>query len=333
VNARTRPVLGRRAFLRHAGAMVAVATLSSCASAPSTVKRIRRVGALNVQTPSRESFLAGLRESGYDEAAVEVDWRQSQDPLEESIYPIAAELVATPVDAIVANGTPAHLAARRATSTIPIVIVTGGDPVEAGLVESIGRPGGNVTGIMGLGGAEPSKRLELLKEAFPSISRVAIASDDTPARRLLRRTVEDAARALGIGVVTVEVHHASELPQALDAAARNGADALLVIVVAQPASGSDPHTLAFAAARRIPAAYGNRAYADAGGLLVFAVDYDLVFRRAGQYVARILSGETPAAMPVEVPTHFELIVNLKTAREQGLTIPQSVLIRATRVIE
>ena len=326
---------GRRTFLRQAAALAAVGALSSCASAPPAVKRIPRVGVLNFpNTALRDEFLSGLRELGYEDGTtIRIEWQNSENDTEESIYPIAAEMAGSRVDVMAANGGAAQRAAKRATSAIPIVIVTGTDPVEAGLVRTLAQPGGNVTGIAGLGGVVDGKRLELLKEVAPGISRVAIVGDDNPTRKVRRTAVEDAARRLSIDVVTVEVHDASELPQALDAAARQGVDALLVLFIAVAGGGPDPHTLAFAGARRLPAAYGDFVYADAGGLLVFAVNLRKVFRRAGNYVARILNGERPAEMPVELPTDFHLIVNLKTARALGLTIPQSILSRATRVIE
>lgn len=326
-------MLSRRAVLRLGGALFAAFELSCAAPPRSSAPRFHRVGALNVQEHLQGDVLGGLSEFGFEATEVSFDWRQSPGDREELLYPIAVEMATAPVDVIIANGTAAQRAAKRATSVVPIVIVTGIDPIAAGLAESLARPGGNLTGVgMGIEGDADGKRLEVLKEALPSISRVAIVSDDTPTRRVRRKATEDAARRLGVDVLTVEVHEAAELPQALERAVQEGADALLQIFVNGSCDGAG-HSVRFAAARRIPAAYGSAICAEAGGLLVFGHNSAYQFRLVGNYVARILKGERPAEMPIAQPMTYELIVNLRTARELGLAIPQSILSRATRVIE
>ena len=294
-------------------------------------------GSTALAQASREQFLAGLRDYGYDDGkTIRVESRASDARSDAVVSQQVAELVSLPVDVIVANGGQAQTAAKAATSTIPIVIYGGTDPVESGLVPSLARPGGNITGIAGVRDVLSAKRLELLKKAVPSISRVAIIGDDRPDVRVRRKAAEDAARALGLEVVTVELHDASQLPEAFDTMTSRSADALLMLEVSGAFTVTTKEAkdlLAYVSARRMPAIYHNQMWVDAGGLMGYVDDIMPIARRAGQYVARILNGENPAAMPIEYPTKFELVINLKAAAEIGITIPQSVLRTATRVIE
>ena len=329
------PALSRRTFLRHAVALGAATTLSACAGAPSTVKRVPRVGILSLQpAPASssglaEALVADMRDLGYENGKniqVSFHWNNEVDTDVRGAK-AAAEVVALQVDVIVAYGNVAQRGAKATTSTIPIVIFAGPDPVEAGLVESLARPGGNVTGVAGNTALMSAKGIELLKESFPSVSRVAIISDFDPDRKRKRRAAEDAAHALGLDFVTVEVRSAADVPAALEAA-DPGVDALLVFSL-----WVSPHERAFAATRRIPALYATEVSVDNGGLMTYVEDHFEMARRVASYVVRILNGEQPATMPIEQATKYRLVINLKTAREQGLTIPQSVLSRATRVIE
>lgn len=327
--------LSRRTFLRQAVALGTATTLSACAGAPSIAKRVPRVGVLSLQpAPASssglaEALVADLRGLGYENGKniqVSFHWNNEVDTDVRGAK-AAAEVVALQVDVIVAYGNVAQRGAKATTSTIPIVMFAGSDPVETGLVESVARPGGNITGVAGNTALVSAKGIELLKESFPSISRVAIISDFDPDRKRKRRAAEDAARALGLDFVTVEVRSAAEVPAALEAADPR-VDALLVFSL-----WVSPHERAFAAARRIPALYATEVSVDNGGLMTYVEDNFEMARRAASYVVRILSGEQPARMPIEQATKYRLVINLKTAREQGLTMPQSVLSRATRVID
>lgn len=330
----------RRTFLRHAAAAITASALASCAGAPFAAQRMPRVGTMGMVPPGIDptnpgtlhlSFVAGLSELGYQDGEniqVHPVYRLAGDADERSAQN-AADVVALGVDVIVAYGSLNQRGAKAATSTIPIVVFSGLDPVAMGLVESLARPGGNVTGIASNEAVMAAKRLEQLKESFPTISRVVIFSEYDPGLDVQRRAVEDAAHLLGIDFVTVRARTDAEVPPALEAAASRGADALIFL-------GTLPgrrEVRAFAATHRIPAIGSVETFVEMGGLMSLVEDRAGIARRAASYVVRILKGERPAEMPMEQPTKFELWINLKTAKEQGLAIPQSVLSRATRVIE
>jgi putative ABC transport system substrate-binding protein len=243
---------------------------------------------------------------------------------------LAAELVRLGIDVIVTGGGEAARAAKQATATIPIVMATGGDPVKLGVVESLGRPGGNVTGVSSLSSQLIAKRVELLRELLPKVSHVAILWDETPNSRLSVQELEAATRPLGLGIHPVGVRGPNEFARAFSAAARERA----LIVVASPFMFTERKRIAdLALKHRLPTAVGGREYAEAGGLFSYAVSYPDLFRRAASYVDKILRGAKPADLPVEQPTKFELVINLKTAKALGLSIPQSLLQRADLVIE
>jgi putative ABC transport system substrate-binding protein len=281
-----------------------------------------------------EGFRQGLRELGYVEGRnilIEYRWADGRF---DRLPALAADLARLAVNIIVASNTPAALAARNATGTIPIILVTSGDPVGSGLVASLARPGGNVTGLSLFSTlAMSGKQLELLKEAFPTVSHVAVLANpaNPPTAGLLTET-ELAARPLGLRLRVVQVREPQEFDGAFVMMKNERVPALLVI--ADPlVNDHRGRIVAFVAANRLPAIYPYRTFVDAGGLMSYGVDLSDLNRRAATYVDRILKGAKPAELPIEQPTKFELVVNLKTAKALGLTIPPSLLLRADHVIQ
>ena len=231
---------------------------------------------------------------------------------------------------IVTGGSEAARAAKQATATVPIVMATGSDPVKFGIVASLARPGGNVTGVSSISGDLMAKRVELLRELLPKISRVAILWDETPSARITVQELEAEARPLGIGTHAVGVHGSSDFARAFSEAA----PARAVIVVASSFMFTERKRIAdLALKHRLPTAHGAREYVEAGGLFSYAVSFPEQFRRAAWYVDRILRGARPADLPVEQPTTFELVINLRTAKALGLTVPPSLQQRASQLIE
>jgi len=251
----------------------------------------------------------------------------------ERLSEVAAELVRLKVDIIVVIGTQAAIAVRRATSSIPIVMAPGSDPVEVGLVASLARPGGNVTGLSIMAPEVGGKRLELLKEIFPGASRVAVLwNADTPSSALVFKEIKHAATILGIEVQPLEVAGSSGFDGAFEAAVRERVDALIAI--------EDPLTfdhreriVRFAIDRRLPAVYGQREFVEAGGLMAYGVNFVDLMRRGASYVDKVLRGTDPSDLPIEQPTKFDLVINLKTAKALGLVVPPTLLARADEVIE
>jgi len=284
----------------------------------------------------REAFLQGLRDLGYVEGRnVVIEYRYAEGTLDR--FPVlAAELVALKVDVIVAPPTPAAQAAKQATRTIPIVFAGSGDPVANGLVTSLARPGGNVTGLSGLSPELVGKCLEQLKQAVPGVIRVAVlwqpGGQGERADRDMLKEAEVAARALGIRLQFVEVRGTADFDRAFSDMTTAGAGALTVL----PSNmlNTERRRLADLAAKsRLPAVYQLREYVDAGGLMAYGANLADLNRRAATYVDKILKGAKPDDLPVEQPTKFELVVNLKTAKALGLTIPPSVLGRADDIIQ
>jgi putative ABC transport system substrate-binding protein len=246
----------------------------------------------------------------------------------------AADLAAQNVDVIAAFSHITAYAARRATRSTPIVMIASGDPVKSGLVVSLARPGGNVTGVTYYGTELVDKRLQLLKEIVPRATRVAILGNPESDHvfGLYRQDAERAAFALGLQLVMVDVSQARDLGRSFDTFVQNGAQGLLVLT--DPMLRAQAHRIAdLAAKHRIPAMYWGPWFMEAGGLAAYSADYDAMVRRTAYYVDRILKGARPADIPVEQPTRFELVINLKTAKALGLTIPPSLLARADKVIE
>jgi ABC-type uncharacterized transport system substrate-binding protein len=277
-----------------------------------------------------KAFRQGLQELGYVESQsirFEARWAQGRV---DRLPGLAAELIRLRVDVIVTGGGEAARAVKQVTSTIPIVMGSGADPVRLGLVKSLARPGGNVTGVTSLSRELIAKRVELLKEFLPTVSRVAVLWDETPNSRLSVREMEAAAQPLGIDVHVIGVGGPKEFDRAFSAAAKDRA----LIVVASPMLFIERKRIAdLALKHRLPTVVGGREYAEAGGLFSYAVNYPALFRRAASYVDKILKGAKPADLPIEQPTTFELVINLKTAKALGLTIPPSLLQRADQVIE
>jgi putative ABC transport system substrate-binding protein len=251
----------------------------------------------------------------------------------ERLSEVAAGLARLKVDIIVVIGTQAAIAVRQATSTIPIVMASGSDPMEVGLVASLARPGGNVTGLSTMAPEVAGKRLELLKEVFPGASRVAaLWNTDTPSAAPVFKETKRAAKILGIEVQPLEVAGSGDFDGAFEAAVRERVDALITI--------EDPLTfdhreriVRFAADRHLPAVYGQREFVEAGGLMAYGVNFVDLMRRGASYVDNVLRGTDPRDLPIEQPTKFDLVINLKTAKTLGLTVPPSLLARADEVIE
>jgi putative ABC transport system substrate-binding protein len=246
---------------------------------------------------------------------------------------MVAELLRLNIDVIVAGGTPAPLAAKRATATVPIVMTGAADPLGSGLVASLARPGGNVTGLSLMSADLVGKRLELLKVVLPALSSVAVLwNADHPFSALVFKETERAAQGLRIEVHSLEVRRPDDIDGALMTAVWQNAGAM--IAVEDPLTTDYRHQITeFAAEHRLPAIYGLRMFVDAGGLLSYGADLADLYRRAAVYVDRILKGAKPSDLPVEQPTKFELVVNLKTAKALGLAIPSTVLAIADEVIE
>jgi putative ABC transport system substrate-binding protein len=302
--------------------------------------RIWRIGLLDYGSPDPtrlawwRALQDGLRDLGYVEGQNVVFQPRWGNGQVSRLQGLVTEFVAAKVDILVTAGNPASLAAKQVTSSIPIVTANGPDPVELGLVASLGRPGGNVTGMTSISSELSAKRLGLLKELIPQVSRVA-ALWDSAARgsALAVRDTEVAARSLGIALQSVAVRpDPRDYDAAFVAMKRDGARA--VVVVQSSAFFSSYQRIADLALRhRLPSAGGSKEYAEAGGLFSYGADFPDLFRRAAVYVDKILKGAKPGDLPVEQPSKFELVINLKTAKAFGLTIPPSLLRRADQLIE
>ena len=279
------------------------------------------------------ALLQGLRDLGYVEGQnLVVEGRFYGDRLDR-LPALASELVRERVDVIVAGAPPAPEEAKRATSTIPIVMALHTDPVAGGLVATLAKPGGNVTGLSTMTPELWGKRLQLLKDVVPRLSRVAVLADGTsPMLRLDVRQLESAAQALQIQLQVGEARAPRDLDAAFSAATRARPGALIVLT--GPMSyGERGRITELAARNRLPAVYGIKEAAKVGGLMSYGVDFVHLYRRAATYVDKVLKGAKPADLPVEQPTKFDLVVNLRTAKALGLTIPQGVLAQADEVIE
>jgi putative ABC transport system substrate-binding protein len=280
-----------------------------------------------------DAFRQGLRELGWVEGQnIAIEHRLAEGKLDRLPH-LAAELVRLKVDVILATSSPPAVAAKNATRTVPIVMATSADPVGQGLVASLARPGGNVTGLSFSVGLEVvGKELELLKETVPTVRRVAVLSNPAnPGHALAIKNVQSRARALGVQLVLLEARDPNEFEPAFAAMARERAGALLVV----PDAVFGLHRArlqGLAAKSRLPAMYGLREHPETGGLMSYAVDLRESFRRSATYVDKILKGAKPGDLPIEQPTKFELVINLKTAKALGLAIPPSVLVRADEVI-
>ncbi len=305
--------------------------LAASAQQPSKVPRIGYLSPAP-DTPLLEAFRQGLRDLGWVEGqniAIEV---RSAEGKYERLPELAAELVRLKVDVIVASTTPVALAAKQATTTIPIVIQFVADPIGSGLVASLAHPGGNITGWTHLGRELRGKYVELLKEAVPGATRIGILwNPANPIHGPSLKNVEAAAQALKVQLHPVGVQDPKELESAFSALARKHVEALVVLPDGMFLAQGD-RIIALAARSRLPAMYGIMELAKAGGLMGYGVSFPDMYRHGASFVDRILKGAKPADLPVEEPTRFYLLINLKTAKALGLKIPQSVLIRADEVI-
>jgi putative ABC transport system substrate-binding protein len=273
-----------------------------------------------------------LRELGYLEGQNIAFESRFADGKADRLPGLAAELVALKVDVIVTSGTPASLAAKQATRTIPIVMAQLADPVGAGLVASLGRPGGNVTGLTTQDADLSGKRLEMLLQVVPKVSRFAVLIDETsPGSMLIARGTQVAAQSLGVQLQSLGVRGPEELDRAFSAMkeARAGA---LIVESSSLLFTSRTRLADLALKNRLPTMFAQKEYAEAGGLMAYSADFSDLFRRTATFVDKILKGAKPADLPVEQPTKFELVINLKTAKALGLTIPPSLLGRADEII-
>ena len=301
------------------------------AQRPMKIPRIGLLSAGTAQLPYIEAFRQALRDLGYvDGKNIVIDWRHAGGKPEQ-LPTLAAELARSQVSLIVATRTPAIHAAAQATKTTPIVMVGSGDPVADGLVASLARPGGNVTGLAMLGPELNGKRLELLKEAFPKISRVAVLRAPLPFSPAIE-DLEPVAHSLRLQLLAVEVGNPTELKRGFEEATKGRAQAILTL--SQPFTTEQrTQILQLAAKSRLPAMYERNDFVEAGGLMSYGVNLTDLYRRAATYVDKILKGTKPADLPVEQPKKFEFIINLKAAKQIGLTIPPNVLARADKVIK
>jgi putative tryptophan/tyrosine transport system substrate-binding protein len=325
-------VMDRRTFIGS----VASALLAPLAANAQQQGKVYRIGILEAipaaqNAANLDALRKGLRELGYVEGRNLVIEYRSADGRAERFPDLASELVRLKVDLIVTRGTPAARAAKNATATIPVVMATMGDP--RAIVASFARPGGNITGVTTFSTELTAKRIELLKELIPNLSRVALLHNmGNPAAPPEWEETTTAARALGLQAELLDVRSQGDLGRAFERAVRKRVDALLI--------GADGLTqlhqqviVDLVARNRLPASYPAREFVEAGGLISYAVNYPDLYFRFATFVDKIFKGGKPGDLPVEQPTKFELVINLKTARALGLTIPQSVLLRADEVIQ
>jgi putative tryptophan/tyrosine transport system substrate-binding protein len=317
------------------GAMLLALSVPGQAQQP---KKVPRIGYLSVLSLSAmadrtEAFRQGLRELGYVETKyIVIEWRYGEEK-PERVSDLAAELLRLKVDVIVTGGNAATQAAKKAANTIPIVMMQASDPVASGFVASLARPGGNITGLSTLAPELSGKRLELLKEIVPKLSRVAVLGTSTsPGNGQELREVELAAGALGLKLKYLDVLSFRDIETAFRAASKEQVDAVLMMSGAV-GSSQRKEIAELAVKRRFPVMYESARSVEAGGLVSYGVHLPDLDRRVATYVDKILKGAKPADLPVEQPTKFEFVINLKAAKQIGLTIPPNVLARADKVIK
>jgi putative ABC transport system substrate-binding protein len=333
--------VSRRLVIKGGLSLATLGLLSGCGAVSrpgqpvSRGPKVSRIGYLTQMTTAAaelEAFRDGLRELGYVEGQnLSVEVRRTETP--EQFPALAAELVALPVDLIVTpGGTRDTLAAMSATRTIPVVFTASPDTVRTGFIVSLARPGGNVTGLSTLAPQASGKRLELLRELAPGISRVMFISSTGADATGILLEAEQAAKLLGVDLLAPKVYTVADLPDAFHMAIVDRAEALWTS--SSPLLGGEVvRIMEFAMAQRLPVLSQTRTFTDAGGLIYYGSNRLVQFHRAATYVDRILKGANPAEMPVEQPTEFELIINLRTAKALGVTVPRAVLDQATEVIQ
>jgi putative ABC transport system substrate-binding protein len=325
----------RREFIALFGGAAVVWPFPAIAQRPAHVPRIGVLlpGVASSFAVRTEALREGLRQLGYIEGKnIAIEWRWADEQVER-LPELAAELVALHVDVIVANGTPASKAAKNATNSIPVVMVSVGDPVSAGLAASLARPGGNVTGLSILAPDLSGKRMELFKEAIPGLSRIAALVNPTnPTSHLELPEMQAAARALSVQLKPVEISGSGALDGALKAMSDEGIHGIVVLTDGLFFS-ERKRIVDWARMHRLPGMYWEREFARDGGLMSYGPSSTDLSRRSAGYIDQILKGARPADLPVQQPSKFELIVNLKTAKTIGLTVPPTLLARADEVIE
>ena len=330
--------LDRRQVLQGGLAVAGLGLLAGCGIPVPWMQqpRVPRLGVLFPKpppsSPDVEAFHAGLREHGFIEGqTISIEWRFAE---RDQQYPdLAAELVQLRVDLIVTAGTPAALAAKAATNSIPIVMASSGDPVGTGIVASLAQPGGNITGLSSLTSLMDGKRLSLLRELLPAISRVAILSNPAnPLSALSLTSTEASAQPLGIRLQILQVQASDEFEAAFEAVLRERAEALIELPDNFLALHQD-RIVTFTRQHRLPGMHVRTDYVTAGGLMAYGPNLPDLYRRAGGYIDKILKGTRPAELPIEQPAKFDLAVNLTTARVLGLSIPPSFMVQATEIIE
>jgi putative ABC transport system substrate-binding protein len=324
----------RRKLLIALGACALAAPLASLAQQAAKVPRIGFLGSTSASgyATQIEALRAGLRDLGYVEGKnILIEWRFAEGNYER-LPGLAAELVQLRVDVIVTHATPGTHAAKQATTTIPIVMAAVGDPVASGLVASLARPGGNMTGSAFFNLELGAKRLELLKEAVPRTKRVAVLLNlDNPVSGLIIDVMEPTAKSLKVELQQFKVRGPNEFESAFTAMAKRRVDA--VVINEEPMLIANAKGIADLAAKQRLPSIGFKEIAEAGGLMAYGVNIPEMWRRAATYIDKILKGAKPGELPIEQATRFELVINLKTAKALGITIPQSILVRADKVIE
>jgi putative tryptophan/tyrosine transport system substrate-binding protein len=326
--------MDRKITVLALSAMLFALSYSASAQQPKKVPRIGFLGAssASVLAARIEAFRQGLRDLGYVEGKnIVIEWRSAEGKLDR-LPALAAELVRLKVDVIVTTGPAPTRPAKEATSTIPIVMAFDNDPVGNGFVASLARPGGNITGLSTLAPEISGKQLEVLKEIVPRLSRVAVlGSSTTPGNAQSLKETELAAGAFGVKVQYLDVRDPKDIDTAFRATGKGRADAILVLT--SPIFNPYRTEIAdLAVKNRLPAIYSTPEFVEDGGLMTYGVSLTDLYRRAATYVDKILKGAKPADLPVEQPKKFEFIINLKAAKQIGLTIPPNVLVRADRVI-
>jgi putative ABC transport system substrate-binding protein len=334
--------LSRRQVVQGGLVLISLGLLSGCGVLPPQAQqpaKVHRVGFLlatsaSVEAARIDAFQQGLRELGYQEGQnIVIEWRYAEGQFDR-LPDLAAELVRLGVAVIVTGGSTSTAAAKGATATIPIVFCWDNDPVGNGLVASLARPGGNLTGLSRFSPELSGKRLQLLKEAVPSLSRVAAlgTSTNNPGNAQALRETELAAAALAVQLQYLDVPGPREIQTAFREASKGGADG--VVVLGSPVFQSHrAEVIELAATSRLPATYPQSGFVEEGGLMAYGESIPDLYRRAATYVDKILKGAKPADLPVEQSSEFELFINLTTATALGLTIPQTVLVQATEIIQ
>jgi ABC-type uncharacterized transport system substrate-binding protein len=320
-------------FFYILSAVILTTTDAADAQQQAKVPKIGWLGARSASAPAREVFMRELHSLGYTEGKnIAFEYRYAEGKLDR-LPALVDELVRLNVDVLLTPSTPAAVAGKNATRTIPIVFYSGSDPVAAGLVDSLARPGGNITGFTTVSAVLAGKRLELLREIVPKLARVAaLWNPQDPSSAQSWKESQLPAREMGLQLHSMEVSRADKFESAFKEATKASSAALALM--ASPFFFSNQKQIVdLAAKHRLPAIYANGEFVGSGGLMSYGADEDEAYRRAAVFVDKILKGTKPADIPVEQPTKFELVINLKTAKQIGLTIPPNVLARADRVMK